>query len=538
MKKLIDKYPLWIIVILATLLRLPLLNGSFWMDEAAQALEVIRPLNQQLDIIADFQPPLLHYILHFSQHFSHSEWYLRTIGALIPGIITIVYSYKIALKMFSKNVAFVSGLLLATSSFHIFFSQELRPYSLPTALALVSMYYFIKIIHEQSKLESSIFYKLGISNFFDLFKTKFDNVFSDNLTFLTIFNSLGLYASYLYPFFMLAQIVYTLYIFKLKKLNKLLISFCISILSFIPFLPIFLKQLNEGGNVRNSLPGWDQVVSIPQLKALPLVFGKLIFGLLPLDANPIIAIFTFFIGFFGFIVGYKFLQNTSVTKLIKSKQIENKNLVLLLIWIFIPLITAWIISFIVPVVRPKRLLFLLPALYILISHLSINLKIKKPFFKNISTLFLASLFLLNIYGTASYYINPNLQRENWKSLHTTLHQNFNPKQTLLIYSFPNEFSPMRWYELQHELKGNQTFPIYTTKVLYIEDAPDISNSIKIAANYKNVLVFDYLRDLTDPNKKIEQQLSQLGFKEVGVLDYPNIGFVRIFSTSINLIGLK
>ena len=62
-----------LILVFALLLRIPLLNGSFWMDEAAQALEVIRPLSKQFDIIADFQPPLLHLILHFAQYFSHTE---------------------------------------------------------------------------------------------------------------------------------------------------------------------------------------------------------------------------------------------------------------------------------------------------------------------------------------------------------------------------------------------------------------------------------------------------------------------------------
>jgi mannosyltransferase len=521
MKKLIDKYPLLIIVAIAIVLRIPLINGSFWMDEAAQALEVIRPFNQQLDIIADFQPPLLHFILHFAQYFSYSEWYLRTIGALIPGIVTIIYTYKIAQKLFSNKVALISGLLLATSSFHIFFSQELRPYSLPTALALISMHYFIKITQNKSRIENNFF--LNKFNFWH----KESN---DNFVFLTIFNALGLYASYLYPFFMIAEIAYTLYSCKLKKLKKLLTSFGISILTFVPFLPIFLKQLKAGGNVRNSLPGWDQVVSIPQLKALPLVFGKLVFGLLPLNLTPIIILFSILIGLSGLLVIYQLISNLN--------KFKNEKTILMMFWLLIPLFSAWLISFIVPVVRPKRLLFLLPSFYILVSYFSLNIKIKKPYFKNVNIIFLSSLFLLNIYGTTSYYIDSKLQREDWRSLHTQLHQVFIPAETLLVYSFPNEFSPMQWYELQNEFAGKETFPTYSTKVLYIEDIPDLSNSIKIAANYKTIIVFDYLRDLTDPNKKIEQQLTQLGFKEVGVLDYPNIGFVRIFSIPLNVIGLK
>ena len=52
-----------LILLLAVMLRIPHLSGSFWLDEAAQALEIVRPLSQQLQIIDDFQPPLLHLIL-------------------------------------------------------------------------------------------------------------------------------------------------------------------------------------------------------------------------------------------------------------------------------------------------------------------------------------------------------------------------------------------------------------------------------------------------------------------------------------------
>lgn len=513
MKKMFIKYPLLIIITLAILLRLPLLNGSFWMDEAAQALEIIRPLNQQLDIVADFQPPLLHLILHFSQYVSRSEWFLRTIGALIPGIITIIYTYKIAQKLYSKRVAMISGLLLTTSSFHIFFSQELRPYSLPTALALLSMYYFLDVIKTQSKFKF------------------FGKDSSDSLIFLTIFNALGLYSSYLYPFFMIAQIAYVLFTLKFKKAKQLFASFGFSILSFIPFLPIFLQQLTEGGIVRNNLPGWDQVVSINQLKAIPLVFGKLIFGILPLDVNPIIVLLVTLLGISAVGATVHTLKNY-----------KKYDLKILLFWILIPLISAWLVSFVVPVIRPKRLLFLLPGLYILIGYigtLSLEKFFKKSFskisFSEKTTSFLIiSVLLINFVGIIGYYTFPNLQRENWRKLTQQLHRDFMPDETLLVYSFPDQFAPMKWYELNQE---NQ-FPTYSTKVLYIENHTDLANDIKIAANYKTILVFDYLRDLTDPNRKIDKQLIDLGFKEVAVLDYPNIGFIRVFMHPLTVIGLN
>lgn len=502
---MIVKYPLLIIVILALLLRLPLINGSFWMDEAAQALEIIRPLNQQLDIFADFQPPLLHFILHFAQYFSKSEWFLRTIGALIPGLITIIFSYKVAERLISKRVAFITGLLLATSSFHIFYSQELRPYSLQAALAMMSMYFFLDTVGQISKQKSFVL--------------------------LTIVNALGLYSTYLHPFFMLFQITYAFLNKNIIKNKSLLRSFAISILTFVPFLPIFVRQLLEGSKVRAILPGWEMVVSVEQIKALPFVFGKLIFGVLPLDLNPMTVLLGSFAGIFGVGVIYHIYKN-----------LNKFDFKLFFFWLVVPILIAWIVSFAVPIIQPKRLLFYLPAIYMLIAYVSTESfangikKVAKnvPFRDKTGAGLIIMVLLINVIGIIGYYTNPKLQRENWKELTSEIYNTFIPNETLLIFSFTDSFAPIKWYEMQ----AKEKFPQYATGELYIDNTNNLPNSLKIAASYKTVLVFDYLRNLTDPNRKIESVLTQLGFKEVGVLDYPSIGFVRVFMQPIEVIGLK
>jgi len=165
---------LWLILIFALLLRLPLLTGCFWLDEAAQALESVRPFSQQLEIINDFQPPLLHYLVHFAAKVTITEWWLRLWGALIPGLVTIWATIKLGEKLFNKQVGLTAGLLLATSSFHVFYSQELRPYSLPAMWAMLSTLL--------------------------LFKKDFSWWQFAGITIL------GLYSSYLYPFLLLPQL--------------------------------------------------------------------------------------------------------------------------------------------------------------------------------------------------------------------------------------------------------------------------------------------------------------------------------------------
>ncbi|MBU0974090.1 glycosyltransferase family 39 protein [Patescibacteria group bacterium] len=489
---------LGLILIFAFILRIPLLNGSFWLDEAAQALEIIRPLSQQLNITADFQPPLLHLILHFAQYFSYSESWLRIIGALIPGLITILFTYKLADKLFGKNTATLASLFLATSAFHIFYSQELRPYSLATMFALISMYYYFLFFQNKPKEKY-----LGLK--------------------LSLVNLLGLYSSYLFPFLMIGQLIFATFKNQ-ERLSKYLKTQIIPILGFLPWLPTFFKQLDAGEMVRVNLPGWDKVVSLTPLKAIPLVVAKFIFGNLDVEPNQFFIIF-----------GAMVIIPILVLLFVKFKKLTNKkkyNLLFTLAWLILPLISSWLVSFYIPVIRAKRLLFLLPAFYILAAYLIDNfLKNTKKINFALAILLMLSIFSINIISTTFYYTNPSIQRENWKGLYQEISETFSPANTVFIYSFTDKFAPIKWYDTKN-------YPAISTGELLISKVDDLANTLKRVVEYENVLVFDYLRDLSDPDRKIEKELANFGFKEIGALDYPNIGFVRIFIKPHLLIGVK
>ncbi|PIQ81395.1 MAG: hypothetical protein COV78_00690 [Candidatus Pacebacteria bacterium CG11_big_fil_rev_8_21_14_0_20_34_55] len=307
-----------------------------------------------------------------------------------------------------------------------------------------------------------------------------------------------------------------------KQLPKYLKSQLIPILGFLPWLPTFFRQLSAGEMVRSDLPGWDQVVSLTPLKAIPLVVAKFIFGNLDVEPNLFFIIFGALI-----IIPILILLFSKFKKLAHQ---EKYNLLFILAWLILPLLTSWLVSFYVPVVGAKRLLFLLPAFYILVAYLINNFlkNTKKIHFALAITLIIA-IFSINLISTISYYTNPLMQRENWKGLYQEVSETYSPASSIFIYSFDNEFAPMKWY-------NTKNYPSISTGKLSISKVGDLANTLKRVVEYENVLVFDYLRDLSDPDKKIEKELTNFGFKEVGVLDYPNIGFVRIFTKPHLLIG--
>lgn len=479
-----------LILFFALIVRVPLLNGSFWLDEAAQVLESSRPLAQQLSISDDFQPPLIHIIVHFLLFFSSNEAWLRLGAALIPGLITIWCVYEIGKQVKNKSVGVLSALLLTTSSFHIYFSQELRPYSLPAMCA--SLTWLLLITLSRSGKNSKKIWFL--------------------FTLLTI---LGLYSSYIYPFLLLSQSIY-IYFFLKKQTKELCISIFFSFLAFLPWLPSFFSQLHSGQTLRLQLSGWDAVVGTQQAKALALTAGKFLFGVLSLKNALPFVLFTLLL----------LLLIVPILSAVRKR----KEVIFLSLWLFVPILTAWCVSFFVPILQPKRVLFCLPAFFLLLGILfSTGLESKSKLLQKSAFIVIVLFFVMNFYSLFKYYTTPKYQREDWRSLHAEILQKYPASQSIAVFSFTAPFAPWVWYD-------DGKYPTFSTGVLDMQKISDISVLRKVS-EYRFVLVFDYLRDLTDPKNSILSELQKYGYQEIDeIVPATQIGFVRVFARKKSVIG--
>ena len=82
------------------------------------------------------------------------------------------------------------------------------------------------------------------------------------------------------------------------------------------------------------------------------------------------------------------------------------------------------------------------------------------------------------------------------------------------------------------------FDVLTTGTLYIDETTNLRERLGEINNYENVLLFDYLRSLTDPKDELRREIEAYGFKESQDFTYPNIGPVRVFVKSQSLIGIS
>jgi uncharacterized membrane protein len=134
---------------------------SIWLDEAFSVALAKMTLPQMVQATAaDVHPPFYYFLLHYwIIVFGTSESAVRLLSALF-GILAIPMIYVVGRRLFNKEVGLVGALILALSSFNVYYSQETRMYSLMALLALLSMYFFLRFL-QRSTLAVSAGYVLS-----------------------------------------------------------------------------------------------------------------------------------------------------------------------------------------------------------------------------------------------------------------------------------------------------------------------------------------------------------------------------------------
>lgn len=119
--------------------------NSLWLDEAVTYANVnTNSIATVLtNVYNDHHAPLFFvsvWLLHFV---GSSEFWLR-IPSAIAGIATIIVVYFLGKEVVNEKVGLFAALLLAVSSYHIFYSQEARMYTFTTLFVTLAYYLFFK----------------------------------------------------------------------------------------------------------------------------------------------------------------------------------------------------------------------------------------------------------------------------------------------------------------------------------------------------------------------------------------------------------
>lgn len=461
------------ILVLGFILRLWNINQSLWLDEAAQAIESSQQWWVILrDLGADFHPPLFHVVLSFWISLGTEEWQMRLLPILFSlASIWIVYLFA---RNYSEKVAIYTAFFLSINPFFIYYSQELRPYMMGCFFAVFSVYIFWKA--------------LGNTKLWILF---------------AIITALHLYTSYFALFVLAGQLLFLL---QDRTQRKNILWFIgatlIALLTFIPWIPQFLMQLKTSEGIKNDLPGWSNAVATPLIKVLPLTLVKFIIGQINFEPKVLYGILAIFF--------------SSIWTFLIYKSIDLKNsfwrycICLVLIGLLVPTVT----SIFLQIAAPKRLLFNLPILLIL---LSIGIEKLSGRWKYISLILIINISFSCLF---IYETNPKFQRENWKDA-TQKVDTLRTPHSATLFKFTDPLAPFMWYTRQ---------PIETIKLT--EDLEIKKENVDRLDEYlpdkKTVFIFHYLGDLTDPNHLLEHKVESMGFRKLDTFDYPGVGLIDYY----------
>ncbi len=469
---------IWIILLFSFALRLISLNQSLWLDEAISVLAV---RGHDLAYIwshffaVDVHPPGFYLLLWLTGNlFGWSEIIIRLPSVLLA-IGTIYLTFKIGQLLFSKPVGLIAALLLAVNPLDLYYSEEARMYSLATFGVALSFYCFFK-------------YLKGLRVRWWLYAISLVIIFwSDYLPYIVVLIQLGGFV-----------------LFRKNTKNRSFISgLLVGLLSLLPLIPLAWQQFVGGLKVATDLPTWGKIVGGAGFKELALLPLKTETGRISLAGNPLFKVLA---GFTSLI--YLYL-------LVCLWRRFNKPVVVLFAWLIIPPVLTFLVSFWIPLFSYYRFIFILPAFCLLVA-ISINSQ-KRVVQKLLGLV----LIFLELTFCFIYLINPTFHREDWRGAVNFTDQ-FKNSDQIILFDDNNLEAPFIYYSqnLSPAKPGLDKIPA---------DSSNINSLVAKLEGKNQVYLYDYLVDITDPNRILAQNLNSLGFKQTQTYNFNGVGFIYLYT---------
>ncbi|RJR28741.1 hypothetical protein C4564_04165 [Candidatus Microgenomates bacterium] len=459
-----------IIILLFILVSLISASQGFWLDEAIGVVAVHKFSYSEIItkfMLADNHPPFYYLILKFWINiFGASEFAVRSLS-ITAGALTIHAAYLVATELSkrttSKQAGVLTALLLASSQFFVYYSQEARMYIFTALFATLSVYFFIKALDKN--------------------RGKYWFMFSVSLAAL-------MFTDYV-PVFMLP--VFWIYMFFARKISNniwkpFLLSHGVLLLFGVFWLPMFLKQIESGKWLLANFDTWRTVAGGANLKQILLVWMKFTSGR---------------ISFYPKIIYYSYVSAASIPFVVVFLSFirKTKKNLLLSLWFVLPVLIGFVTSTFFPAFIYFRFIFVLPALAVVVSITAINYK------KTLKTIVITWIVIFNILSITIYSVDANQQREQW--IEALKYVENIDKNSVVLFEFPKPFAPVEWYGKDASHMHGATNSIYADR----DETKDRTKNLIVDKQY--VYHFDYLRDLSDPNRYVEDALSINGFIKTG-----------------------
>ncbi len=427
---------------------------SLWYDEGNSYVQSTRTLSAIADNAArDIHPPGYYWLLAgWRALMGESEFALRSLSAF-ASIVSAALTYAIGRRLLGTTGGILALLLVALHSFSIYYAQEARMYALLTLWGAASFYALIRLIERPTPRSALI---------------------------LGLLNGAGLWTHYAFPFFMLAQGVVVVVGAKPRRWIAFASASLLAIASFAPWIPTALHQLTTWGQVRDSAPLGESLLTLLRW----LSFGISADATAPLIA-PLVMLFSF----------------VRVGK-------ARLGLIVPILWVIVPV--GVFVAF--DLFREANLKFLLPAqigmaLWLARGVIGMRTTLTPP---GQSTRLPrwgvpALMIIMLTDGTLRLYSDPAYQRPDYRAAAARISAGSRPGDAIIL-SAPNQIEVFGYY-----YSGD--LPIYPLPVGLSNDDDATRAAVEgIIANYARAYVLFYGENERDPRRIVETTLDAGAFE--------------------------
>lgn len=443
------------LLLLTAALRLHELGAqSLWYDEGNSYVQSTRSLSAIADNAArDIHPPGYYWLLAgWRALIGESEFALRSLSAF-ASILSAALTYAIGRRLMGRSGGILALVFVALNSFSIYYAQEARMYAPLTLWSAASLYTLIRLIERPTPRLMLI---------------------------LGLLNAAGLWTHYAFPFFMLAQGGIVVLTSKPRRWIAFAGANLLAIALFAPWIPTALHQLTTWGQVRDSAPLAESLLTL---------LRWLTFGISADAAAPAVALLVMLFGLLQ-------LGKPGLSFFVP------------ILWVIVPV--GVFLAF--DLFREANLKFLLPAqigmaLWLARGVIGVRTTLTPPGRNTrLPSWALPALMIIMLTdGALRLYSDPNYQRPDYRAAAARITADSRPGDAIIL-SAPNQIEVFGYY-----YSGD--LPIYPLPVGLSSDDDATRAAVEdIITDYARAFVVFYGENERDPRRVVETTLDADAFE--------------------------
>ncbi len=413
------------ILLAALALRLYRLGvASLWYDETVSTFLARQDLVALTRHTAgDIHPPLYYYVLHFWGQAAGWSQFSFAFVSLFFGMLIIALVYRVGREWFNARVALFAALLIAASPYNLWYSQEVRMYTMGALLGLASTYFFVRLFAKSTGARRQTTEKDSPLT------ARLMRLFSRDFVAYGIISALGMYTLYYFAFLLIFQNLAALvWIIQSRKseiinlqleISTWLLSQIAILVLYAPWFPIAFRQATDP-----PVPPWRSFTALPNV--LVESFSALSLGqsLDPELTWPILFFIAILIVFALWRGNHLFARSSN-----------HPGGLFLLGYTFIPVLVIFILSLCKPLYHVRYVFLYSPGFYILWALGLVSVFSFQVNYRKYATSMLAGGLLLAAaigYSDYNFWFDPRYAHDDLRDAVHYLVQHWRPGDAILI----------------------------------------------------------------------------------------------------------